>query len=159
MNVRNNDTAWRMGMSTDLIHDRGRGAEIVGTRITVFNLLPDFLEPDKTEADICRTYDLVPEQVAAARAYVLNNADSVLAKHLEIEARIAIGNPPHLIEKMQETHATFLRFKDWLANRETDDAQGRSVEPASATDQNGSEGFPAFKEWLAEQESRPSEGS
>jgi uncharacterized protein (DUF433 family) len=113
----------RLGMASELIHDRGRGPEIVGTRITVYNLLPDFLEPAKTESEICRIYELAPEQVAAARAYVLNNAETVLAKHLEIEAKMAEGNPPPLIEKMKETHAALLRFKDWLANRENTDAK------------------------------------
>ena len=146
-------------MSTDLIHDRGRGPEIVGTRITVYNLLPDLLEPDTTEAEICRIYELAPEQVAAARAYVLNNAEIVLGKHLEIEARMAAGNPPHLIEKMRETHATFLRFKEWLASREKADAQNRSVEAASDSSQNGSDRFPSFQEWVAERASRPRDGS
>ena len=80
-------------MGTDLIHDRGRGPEIVGTRITVYNLLPHFLDPSATEAYICRVYELTPEQVAAARAYVLNNPETVLAEHLAIEARMAAGNP------------------------------------------------------------------
>jgi len=146
-------------MTTDLIHDRGRGPEIVGTRITVYNLLPDFLEPAKTEAEICGMYALAPEQVAAARAYVLNNAETVLARHLEIEARMAAGNPPHLIEKMQETHANFLRFKEWLASREKVDRQNHNAEATSESGQNGPRRFPAFKEWLAEQESRPREGS
>jgi uncharacterized protein (DUF433 family) len=76
-----------MRMANELIHDRGRGPEIAGTRITVSNLLPDFLEPAKTEADICRIYELTPDQVSAARAYVLISAETILAKHLEIEAR------------------------------------------------------------------------
>ena len=80
-------------MATDLIHDRGRGPEILGTRITVFNLLPHFLDPTATEAYICRLYELSPQQVAAARAYVLNNPDTVLSEHLEIERKIAAGNP------------------------------------------------------------------
>src|SRR5437879_4760919 len=41
---------WRLAMANDLIHDRGRGPEIVGTRITVYNLLPHFLDPTATEA-------------------------------------------------------------------------------------------------------------
>ncbi len=109
-------------MSADLIHDRGRGPEIVGTRITVYNLLPDFLDAAKTEAEICRFYKLEPEQVAAARAYVLNNAETVLAKHLEIEARLAAGNPPQLAEKLRETHSALLKFKEWLVSRDRDDA-------------------------------------
>src|SRR6516164_10529896 len=99
-------------MATDLIHDRGRGPEILGTRITVYNLLPHFLDPAATEAFICQLYQLTPEQVAAARAYVLNNPDTVLERHLQIEARLAAGNPPEVIERAKQTHATFLKFKD-----------------------------------------------
>ena len=136
-------------MATDLIHDRGRGPELLGTRITVYNLLPDFLDPTATEADICRNYELTPEQVAAARAYVLNNPDTVLAKHLEIEARIAAGNPPHLVEKLKQTHATLLRFKEWLVQREASAAQEHKTEDTSESGRNGSRRFPTFKEWLA----------
>jgi uncharacterized protein (DUF433 family) len=146
-------------MATDLIHDRGRGPELLGTRITVYNLLPDFLDPTATEADICRNYELTPEQVAAARAYVLNNPDTVLAKHLEIEAKIAVGNPPHLMEKAKQTHATLLRFKEWLVQRQDAEAQEHHAGVVSESGWNGSQGFPTFKEWLAEQESRPPEGS
>ena len=146
-------------MATDLIHDRGRGPELIGTRITVYNLLPYFLDPAVTEAEICRIYELTPEQVAAARAYVLCNPDTVLAKHLEIEARLAAGNPPELIEKARATHATFLSFKAWLANRQQAEAlEGHTADKRSEFDQNGSGRFSTFKEWLAEHESQPKEG-
>jgi uncharacterized protein (DUF433 family) len=105
-------------MATGIIRDRGRGPEIAGTRITVYHLLPYFLDPTATEEYIGRVHDLTSEEVAAARAYVLNNPDIVLAKHLEIEARIAQGNPPHVIERARRTRETFLRFKDWLAGRQ-----------------------------------------
>ena len=59
-------------MTSDLIRDRGCGPEISGTRITVYDLLPHFLQPDDTESYICKLYDLTPEQVAAARAYVIS---------------------------------------------------------------------------------------
>ena len=146
-------------MATDVIHDRGRGPEIRGTRITVYNLLLDFLDETKTEAYICRVYELTAEQVAAARAYVLNNPDTVLAKHLEIEARIEAGNPPEVVERAKETHATFLSFKKWLSEREEAAAREHAAELASGSGRNGPEAFPTFKEWLAERESRPSEGS
>src|SRR5690242_2511774 len=100
--------AWRVRMETDLIHDRGRGPEIAGTRITVYNLLSHFLDSAMTEGAIGRLYELTPEQVAAARAYVLNNLDTVLAAHLKIEERMAAGNPPSVIEKAKATHAAFL---------------------------------------------------
>ncbi len=51
---------------------------MLGTRITVYNLLPHFLDPAMTEAEFCRFYELTPEHVAAARAYLLNNAETVL---------------------------------------------------------------------------------
>jgi uncharacterized protein (DUF433 family) len=149
----------RLGMASELIQDRGRGPEIVGTRITVYNLLPDFLEPAKTEADICRMYELAPEQVSAARAYLLNNVETVLARHLEIEARNAEGNPPRLVEQMKQTHATFLRFKDWLASRENTDRQNDAAASSTGNGVNGSREFPKFKEWLAEEESRHTTGS
>ena len=111
-------------MTTDLIQDRGRGPEIAGTRITVYDLLPYFLDAAATEAYICRLYELSPEQVAAARAYVLNNLESILAEHLKIEARMAAGNPPEVIEQAKKTHAAFLSFKQWLAQRDKTAAAG-----------------------------------
>jgi uncharacterized protein (DUF433 family) len=129
-------------MPTDLIHDRGRGPELVGTRITVYNLLPHFLDPTVTEATICRLYELTPEQVAAARAYVLNHADAVLAEHLEIEKRMAAGNPPEVIERAKQTRANFQRFKEWLAERQREETNGTA----------GPDRLPTFREWLAEQE-------
>ena len=144
-------------MATDLIHDRGRGPELVGTRITVYNLLPDFLDPTMTESAICRLYQLTPEQVAAARAYVLNNPDTVLTQHLKIEARMAAGNPPEVIEQAKQIHATFLRFKEWVTEREKAEAKDPAAEASSNSDRNGSTPFPTFREWLAEQESRPVE--
>ena len=99
-------------MTNNLIHDRGHGPEIGGTRITVYNLLPEFLDPAMTEAALCEAHELTPQQVAAARAYVLNHADTVLARHLEIEERMSAGNPPEIIERAKRTHETFLRFRE-----------------------------------------------
>ena len=136
-------------MASKLIHDRGRGPELAGTRITVYNLLPDFLDPTATEADICRLYELTPQQVAAARAYVLENADRVLAEHIEIETRMAAGNPPEVIEQAKQTHETLRRFREWLAERDHEEAHLA----------NGSEPFPTFREWLSAQGSRLRNGS
>ncbi len=149
MSEESDTTSLRIGnMTTDLIHDRGRGPEISGTRITVYSLLPHFLQPEDTESYICKLYDLTPEEVAAARAYVLNNVDSVLARHLQIEDRIAAGNPPELIDQAKKTHETFLRFKRWLDQRET--ANGRQ-DVADSSSQSGSTatGFPTFRQWVA----------
>jgi uncharacterized protein (DUF433 family) len=146
-------------METDLIHDRGRGPEIKGTRMTVYNLLEDFLDPAKTEGDICYLYELTPEQVAAARSYVLRNPDTVLAGHLEIEARMAAGNPPEVIERAKQTQDIFVRFKTWLDERDRALAQELAATMTSGNDQNDSHRFPTFREWLTEQRSRAGGGS
>ncbi len=141
-------------MACNLIHDRGRGPEIVGTRITVYNLLEHFLDPTATEEYMCRLYELTPQQVAAARAYVLNNPDTVLAEHLKIEARIAGGNPPEVIEHAKQTHATFLCFKRWLAEREQTAAKEKATDSGTNSDR-----LPTFREWLVEQDSRAAQRS
>jgi hypothetical protein len=111
-------------------------------------LLPYFLDSTVTEADICRNYDLSREQVAAARAYVLNHADTVLARHVEIESRLAAGNPDELAERAQETHARFVRFKERVSARE-----GLAAETAANTMGSASPAFPSFGEWLGQQSS------
>ena len=146
-------------MDTELIHDRGCGPEIKGTRITVGDLLQHFLDPAETETDICRRYDLTAAQVAAARAFVLNNADTVLAEHLQIEARIAAGNPPHVIERAKAASSTLLSFKQWLADREKAAVQRQAAELASGDARNGADLFPTFKEWMAERQAHSMERS
>ena len=146
-------------MTNDLIHDRGRGPELVGTRITVYDLLPYFLDPTATESYVCRLYKLTPEQVAAARAHVLNHPTTILARHLEIEARMAAGNPPEVIEQAKHTHALFLRFEDWLTRREETAALELATETTTGNGRSGSNDLPSFREWLKEQESPPGKES
>jgi hypothetical protein len=159
MAVEANHGVHTMVMATELIDDRGRGPEMVGTRITVYNLLPHFLDPTATEEYVCRLYDLTPDQVAAARAYVLNNPDIVLARHMEIESRMAAGNPPEVIERAEQAHVTFLRFRDWLAERREAEALKHAAESTSGGGGAGPRPFPTFRQWLAERESSPPEGS
>jgi uncharacterized protein (DUF433 family) len=137
------------GMATEVLNDRGRGPEIAGTRITVYNLLPYLLDATATEEYIGRVLDLTSEQVAAARAYVLNNPEIVLSEHLKIEARMTAGNPPEVVERAKQTHATFLSFKEWLADREEAATEGRRSDSGQ---------FPTFREWLDQRESRAAEG-
>ncbi len=141
---------------TDLIHDRGRGPEIKGTRITVYNLLPHFLDPTATEAYLCQLYDLTPEQVAAARAYVLNHPDTVLAEHLKIEARMAAGNPPEVIEQAKKTHAAFLSFREWLTQRQQAAALEHAAGTISATERASPSGELSAEQW-AELDQRDAE--
>jgi uncharacterized protein (DUF433 family) len=128
-------------MSTDLIQDRGRGPEIAGTRITVYNLLPSFLDPSVTEAEICRIYDLTAEQVAAARAYVLSNPDTVLAEHLKIEQRLAAANTPEAKAHAGRAMQTLREFKKWLHDHQEEERRYQEQHPPTGQ-------FPTFREWL-----------
>jgi uncharacterized protein (DUF433 family) len=122
------------------------GPEILGTRLTVYHLLDSLLDPKVTEGEICRVYNLTAQQVAAARAFVLRNPETVLAQHLKIEERLAAGNPPQVREAAQRALATFKSFREWLAERQAANHE---------EDKTGRPGrLPTFKEWLAEQERR-----
>jgi len=145
-------------MATELLHDRGRGPELIGTRITIYNLLPYFLDPLASEEYICRMCSLSAEQVAAARAYVLNNFEAVMAVHRRIEARIAAGNPPEVLEQGKRTHERFMRFKEWLAERDRLTAEQQAA-TASPVGPPRAVPFPTFQDWLSQRESRPVGGS
>jgi uncharacterized protein (DUF433 family) len=134
-------------MATELIHS---GPEIIGTRINVYHLLPYFLDPTATEAQIAALYELTVEQVAAARAYVLNNPDTVLARHQEIEARLAAGNPPEILEQAKQTHESFLKFKQWLNDRQASETEGQSAADAPGPP-------PTLREWLSLQQAHSAE--
>jgi uncharacterized protein (DUF433 family) len=133
-------------MPSDVIHDRGRGPEIAGTRITVYNLLQSFLDPRVTEEEICRVYSLTPEQVSAARAYVLSNPDTVLAEHLKIEEKLAEGNPPEVRRQAEQAKSTFKSFKAWLQERDAENLE-------EVQGGKGPGRIPTFREWLAKQPS------
>ena len=135
-------------MSAEIIHDRGRGPEIVGTRITVYNLMPYFLDATATEETICRVHGLSAKQVAAARAYVLNHPDEVLAEHLRIEARIAAGNPPEVIEAAKRTRALLEKFRAWHAQHAAIESQHEPLSPESP---GITAPTPSFEQWLASQ--------
>ncbi len=149
-------------MAPIVIQDRGRGPEIAGTRITVYNLLPSFLDPTVTEAEICAIYGLSLDQVAAARAYVLCHPDTVLAEHLKIEEKMAAGNPPEVRQQAEQARSTFQTFKSWLAESEAakseeeeatfEDWAGESPATEFGPDEARvrPQRFPTFREWLSE---------
>jgi len=130
---------------SSLIQDRGRGPEIAGTMITVYNLLHSFLDPTVTEQEICRIYDLTPRQVAEARADVLSNPETMLAEHLKIEDRLAVGNAPAVREQARRAREMVQRFQRWLEARATAAAQDQE-------DQERSRRFPTFREWLVDRQ-------
>ncbi len=94
-----------------VIHDRGRGPEIIGTRITVYSILDYALEcwpPDR----IAAVFDLRTEQVEAAIAYIRDHTIEVLKEYIKILERAERGNPPELQAKIDANHTRFRALVD-----------------------------------------------
>jgi hypothetical protein len=79
--------------------------------------------------------------VAAARAYVLSNPDTILAEHLRIEEKMAAGNPPEVRDQARRARSTLLSFKEWLAEQ-AKKSNGEAIA-------EGQRQFPTFREWLS----------
>ena len=134
-------------MQNPQIEDRPGGPAIVGTRITVDDVLVYLLDPLMTEDSIGRLLSLSIQEVAAARAYVLANPDTALARHLEIETRPEGINPPEVIERARRTHDSLVAFKTWLAARNAEEASDQAADEVHPGRR------PSFREWIADQES------
>ena len=89
------------------IIDRGRGPEVAGTRITVYDVL-DYHNLGWHRDMIAVTLSLSSQQVEVAIRYIEEHRDEVLAEYEEMLARDACGNPPELQAKLDAGHERFL---------------------------------------------------
>ena len=90
----------------DMIHDRGRGPEIIGTRITVYDVL-DYLLDAWPPYAIAALFRIETDQVEAAVAYINEHTIEVLREYIKILERCERGNPPELQAKIDANHARF----------------------------------------------------
>jgi uncharacterized protein (DUF433 family) len=88
------------------IINRGRGPEIEGTRITVYDIL-DYTEDGWHHTAIAAWLRLSSAQVLAAIKYIEEHKDEVMANYQKILERCARGNPPELQAKLDATHAKY----------------------------------------------------
>jgi uncharacterized protein (DUF433 family) len=129
------------------IDDRGRGPEIIGTRITVYDVF-HYMEHGWSREDTLTYLPITGEQYDQAVEYITDHRDDVLAEHRRIEERNARGNPPEIRARLEESHRRFQKFKEWLAARGASGA-------GDSGDGNGMAGpplFAEFKRWLAVKE-------
>jgi uncharacterized protein (DUF433 family) len=96
----------RCAMGPISIIDRGRGPELAGTRITVFDLIP-YLEAGRSPDYIASVLELSMEEVNALMRYIEEHRVEVMVEHTKIEERIKRGNPPEVEALLQNspTHA------------------------------------------------------
>lgn len=94
---------------SDAIIDRGRGPELSGTRITVYDIW-DYAKHGWHEAQIAAELRLSSRQIRAALHYIEANRDEVLAAYQEMLDRDARGNPPELQKKLDTIHEKYQKF-------------------------------------------------
>lgn len=103
------------------IHDRGRGPELVGTRLTVYDIIPYRLAGDTPEyiAEVHRPgYPaLTAAHIELLFWYMDEHHDEVMAVHWKIEERIARGNPPEVEEKAKLSRAKVEAMRQEFARR------------------------------------------
>lgn len=140
-------------MSESLMHDRGRGPEIRGTRVTVYDLIPYFVSPQYTESQLCQLYQVSPEQIAAARAYVLNHFADVMAKNAAIDERHRRGmeaqNTPEFLERSRKTRQELLLYKVFIEEQKAKHEGALAYSEADRIER-----LQQFKEWLLTREKK-----
>jgi uncharacterized protein (DUF433 family) len=100
------------------IINRGRGPEIAGTRITVYDVL-DYHKEGWHRDRIASSFRISSRQVDAAIRYIEEHRDEVMGAYERILARHARGNPPELQAKLDAGHERFLAMvRDRRAARE-----------------------------------------
>jgi uncharacterized protein (DUF433 family) len=89
-----------------VIRDRGRGPEIAGSRITVYDVLAE-TQAGATPEQLAQEWNLQVEQIEAALRYIEEHREEVLADYQAIKARHARGNPPEIQALADAIHAKY----------------------------------------------------
>ena len=82
-----------------VIINRGRGPEIAGTRITVYDIL-DYTTDNWHHTAIAALFRISSRQVLAAIDYIEQNQDEVMPKYERMVERARRGNPPEIQAKL-----------------------------------------------------------
>lgn len=88
------------------IHDRGRGPEIKGTRITVFDVM-DY-HPKYSAEWIADLFRLPVPHVEVAIRYIEEHRAELMPQYQKMLDRDAAGNPPHIRALLEESHRRVL---------------------------------------------------
>lgn len=89
-----------------VIIERGRGPEIAGTRITVYDIM-DYLRMDWHHTAIASWLRLSSRQVLCAIQYIDEHKEELTKEYQKILDRAARGNPPEVQSKLDAIHAKY----------------------------------------------------
>lgn len=95
------------------IIDRGRGPEIAGTRITVYDIW-DYARVGHHHTYIAAVLGVSSRQVLLALDYIDKHKEEVLADYQEILDRVNRGNPPEVLAKLEQSRAKLQAFREQL---------------------------------------------
>ena len=110
------------------IIDRGRGPELFGTRITVFDIIP-YLRAGDSPSHIALVMGLSTREVEALIRYIEDHKAEVMAENAKIEERIARGNPPEVEAKLVGSRAKLQRLRDELARKSAPEGANGASDP------------------------------
>ena len=110
-------------MNEPRIIDRGRGPEIEGTRITVYDVMDYHLDGWHRDL-IADTLSLSSPQVEVAIRYIEEHRDEVMPVDQKMLERDARGNPPELQAKLDAIRGTARKMAEELRA-----ARGRGERP------------------------------
>jgi uncharacterized protein (DUF433 family) len=96
---------------------------IAGTRITVFDVY-HYLEGNWRPEAIAELFHLSQEQIQAAVDYIESHKEAVLAVHRQIEERIARGNPPEVLAKMEASRRKMEAWKEERRRAKSQEGNG-----------------------------------
>ena len=107
----------------------GRGPEIAGTRITVYDVI-EYYKAGRHRDMIADTLELSSQQVEVAIRYIEEHRDEVMANYEKNMERIRRGNPPELQAKLDAMAGRHAQSSRSCVNRKL----------AEATDEGHSRG-------------------
>lgn len=96
------------------IINRGRGPEIEGTRLTVYDIM-DYLTIDWHHTAIAAWFRISSAEVQAAIRYIEEHKEEVTARYQAMVERDRQGNPPELQAKLDAISAECA--KKWAERR------------------------------------------
>lgn len=109
-------------MSAKII-DRGRGPEIAGTRITVYDVV-DYLQEGWRYDQIAGLFRLPPEDIQAALQYIEDHKDEVMTVYRQILARHRDAHYPAAVQEKLAQNRQRLQTKlaEIQARQQAEDA-------------------------------------
>jgi uncharacterized protein (DUF433 family) len=110
------------------IINRGRGPELAGIRITVYDIIP-YLQAGHGPTYIAAVLGLSTDEVKALMQYLEEHKEEVMAENRKIEERIARGNPPEIEAMREQSHAKLLAYREELRRKKVQEGSNGEGHP------------------------------